>query len=66
MIIFKTCIIISNKKRNEVFYMETNKDYETFAAIKLIEELYKNSEIEEVIFNNILRDNSNNMYLFAE
>ena len=46
--------------------METNKDYETFAAIKLIEELYKNSEIEEVIFNNIVRDNSNNMYLFAE
>ena len=46
--------------------METNKDYVTFAAIKLIEELYKNSEIEEAVFNSIVRDNSNNMYLFAE
>ena len=46
--------------------METNKEYVTFAAIKLIEELYKNSEIEEAVFANILRDNSDNMYLFAE
>lgn len=39
-------------------YAQTKKEYITFAALKLIEELYHQGKIKKHIYENILKDNA--------
>ena len=54
---------VSNKKTNVAAVGSTpsksKKEYITFAALKLIEQLYRDGAIKEHIYANILKENAN-------